>query len=295
MLQERVFHRATARTFFGIGGDGEWLNAYDGLRYELEGPRLEEFRSLVAQSHVRATGLDAPQADSIYGFLGKRLGLGAWGIVAGLGHKMASMLHAEDRVDGQFDEAASVLAELASDGTTLGERERDRSELIAEYKFGSLGGRVVGALVTAGIGASAEAVQDFTKGLKGGKALVDIIQAASRILHRMDEIKLERPDVEWHELLADDELRILMVEAIGAAIDLAEGVGEFSKYVGELLERAEFLTKPSKISIALEKVWLHYNDAKLTEEQRKKCLVEDSAELLEEILDGNDEETSAGK
>src|SRR5207245_7203179 len=54
LLKQRTFSRSTARMLFGLAGE-EWMNAYDGLFYELEDQRLDQFRALVAKSRKPGT------------------------------------------------------------------------------------------------------------------------------------------------------------------------------------------------------------------------------------------------
>ena len=91
LLRNRRFSRRTARVGFGLAGE-EWLYAYDGLFYELEGDRLEQFRSLVAKSQKQGTTApETEQMESVYSFIGKREIMGLVGFLKGLGLVLAGL------------------------------------------------------------------------------------------------------------------------------------------------------------------------------------------------------------
>lgn len=300
MLRLRVFSRGTARTAFGLGGN-EWLSAYDGLEYELGGPRLDRFHALVALSHADAmAGPAEPQGQSVYGFVGRRLGLGAVGIIKQLGLALTSLSDAlawaEWRRSGRmddppqlspdvtkgFDELAALLADTTKKGGNTWEEERDRQELLAEYAFGDRWGKVPAALMLAGLGGAGGA----TKAVAGAAQLAQGAQAvetsAKKIYDRVMALRHARPGITTGELLGDPEIRLEIVSGLVSLVGLVGGLAGDRGVLGQFFQRFGIAVDAASLAPVVMRAWQHYTDPKLAGDPaaRRAALEADLAEIV---------------
>src|SRR5215213_9496321 len=90
MLRRRAFPRATART----GWIESWVNAWDTLFYELDDERLEEFKSIVAQSGTPAAtkGPKRANSENLWSTMGAQEAIGLLGTVKGVSTGAAGVL-----------------------------------------------------------------------------------------------------------------------------------------------------------------------------------------------------------
>jgi hypothetical protein len=280
ILRTRTFSRATARMLFGLAGD-EWLNAYDGLFYELEDDRLAQFKAIVAASGKGTAGPETQQTQSVYGYVGKRVGLGAWGILKQMGLAVMSladaMVWAQWRSQGmagdppqlapavaaQFDDAAKVLADMAKDGATPEEMEREKREMMDEYGFGDRWGKIVGILMTAGMGSAGQAVKAVSTAAQIAQGGQGAEMAARKIAARVEAMSKRDPKATWREFLADDEVRLELGNGLAALVGVVGAMAGDEGATAEFLKRFHLLVDATVLTPLLKKAWMDYNDPKL--------------------------------
>ncbi len=290
LLKQRVFSRSTARMLFGLAGD-EWMNAYDGMFYELEDERLDELRRLVAKSRAQGTGgPETQQMQSVYGFVGKRVGLGAWGILKNMGLTVTSMadamIWAQWRTNGlpgdppqlssavasQFDEAAGALADLMKEGATPEEIEREKQEMMEAYGFGDRWGKVVGILMSAGMGSAGKAVKAVSTVAQMAQGAQGVENAARAMYKRVEEIRKDNPQATWKDFIADDEVQVELGNGLAAVIGLVGQLAGDEGATAEFFKRFNLLVDAAVLAPMIKRAWMDYNDPKLDPVERSRRL-----------------------
>ena len=276
ILKQTSVSRSTARTLFGLAGTEE-LSAYDGLFYELEDDRLAEFRSLISRSHEGTAGPGRAPGQSVYGYVGKRVGIGALGITKQVSLTVASLADAaawanwraagkhgdppalsKDVADG-FDYIANWVANSAKAGATPAELERDKRDLVESYGVGDVDGQVVGILFSTGLGggrAGVKAVAQIAQFAQGGQAVEDAWTKAS---DRIDQIRKQRPDATWSELVADHRVQVQLGNGVAALIGMV-GLAGGETAVGKLLKRFPLIADTAVLLPMLKQASIDYSD-----------------------------------
>lgn len=306
LLKVRTFSRSTARTMFGLAGD-EWLNAYDGLFYELEDERLVEFRSLIRRSREGSGQPGAKQMQTVYGYVGKRVLLGFGGILKNMSTTVSSVADAsawanwrmsghpgkppqitEDVAKG-YDEIANMVAEALAEGATPEELEKERREIMEEYGFGDRWGTVVGILMSAGMGGSgvSKGLQLLSKAAAIAQGAQGVENAAVKLSKRIDAIRKSQPNATWTDLIADDEVRLTINEGIVALIGVVgglAGVGGDKTAVAKFFSRFGLVLGFANLIPQMQQAWIHYSDPNLKADEREKVLEKDIATIVGTVM-----------
>jgi hypothetical protein len=300
LLKTRTFPRATARMLFGLAGD-EWINAYDGLFYELEGPRKDALQAIVSKSQKQGTaGPETQQMESVYGFVGKRVGLGSWGILKQMGLAVMSIADAliwlEWRREGRpgdppqlspsvaksFDESAAILADIAKEGATPEQMERDKQAMMEQFGFGDRWGKIVGILMSAGMGSAGQTVKAISSAAQIAQGAQGVEAAAKKIQLRIAAMRKANPKATWEDFIADDEVRLEIGNGLAALIGLIGSLAGDEGVVAEFLKRNHLLVSATVLTPMLKKAWMDYNDPDLAADpkRRQHMLEEDVATIV---------------
>jgi hypothetical protein len=300
LLKTRTFSRSTARMLWGLAGE-EWMNAYDGLFYELEDARQEALRAIVTKSEKQGTaGPETEQMESVYSYVGKRVGMGSWGIIKQMGLAVMSVADAliwlEWRREGRpgdppqlspavaksFDEAAGVLADIANSGATPKEIEEEKKALMEEYAFGDRWGKIVGILMSAGMGSGGQAVKAISAAAGVAQGAQGVEASAKKIAARIEAIRKKNPKATWADFLADDEVRLEIGNGLAALIGLVGSLAGDEGAVAEFLKRNHLLVSATVLTPMLKKAWMDHNDPALALDptKRKHVLEEDVATIV---------------
>ena len=228
----------------------ESASIYDGMFYTLTGGHQQEFQRVLAHSTGEATsGPAVERAENEWKGMGRQVGLGAYGIVQGMGLSLA----------GAFDSAAQTATGAAQSVVsmsgshyqlaaplaitpfisnsydqltpqvrrTLGANASNDVHIFGMTgdQFSKVGGQGVGQLMLSGFGKAAQATR-YVQTLKKGTAVLHATQEVDASLHRLTDLVVARhekdPNVAPATYLLDDDILSEMCVTLDAVADLGD-------------------------------------------------------------------------
>lgn len=294
LLKMRTYTRRTARSAWVE----QWGNAYDDLWHELEDERLSEFRRLVARSKKQGSaGPQSQRMESAWSYVGKREALGVVGLLKGLGTTLTgtvdvgiwaywktsglplkTVLEANGiqplagittYVSKSFDETAKILA--SEMGVDLNE------ELFAggpsAYTVGTMGGKVVGALTTAGATAGAgTAGQAFTA--------VQTVKSVDDLYDSVKKLRKGPPPLSWGEIAKRPDVWAQVVGVVGGAVGVAGGMAKAGSETAKVLGELGVAINLNQAALLVAAYQTVDNDPTIPASEKSEC----KADLLAQIL-----------
>ena len=249
LLKMRVYSRRTARSAWVE----QWSNAYDDLWRELEDERLDEFKRLVSRSQKQGTsGPESKRMESAWSYVGKREALGAVGILKGMGTTLTGVVDLSvwlywktsglplkkaleakgipvpqgitGYVSKSFDETAKLLADAV--GVDLNEELFTGGP--SAYTVGTVGGKVVGGLTTAGATAQAGAAGQALTAVQTAKSVDDLYDTILAL-------KKGPPPLTWADIVKRPDVWAQVVGVVGGAIGAAGGLAAAGSQTARVL------------------------------------------------------------
>jgi hypothetical protein len=199
----------------------QMTNVFDLYFEELDGARLSEFKRLVASSRTQAAeGRTSERSESAWSFVGKREALGVMGMVKGLSTSAAGLadlgawaLGADVSGGGLAGEVGKGWDDMAAAAAGAMSVDINEAAVLGQSSFavGDIGGKVIGALTTAG------AVSGASVAAQAGVAAVQTAKGIDDLGIALAKLRRGPPALPWSEISRRPDVWAKVVGVVASA------------------------------------------------------------------------------
>ena len=196
-------------------------NVFDLYFDELDGARLLEFKRLVTSSRTQAAeGRTSERSESAWSFVGKREALGVMGMVKGLSTSAAGLadlgawaLGADVSGGGLAGEVGKGWDEMGAAAAGAMGVDINEEAVLGQSSFavGDIGGKVVGALTTAG------ALSGASVASQAGVAAVQTAKGIDDLGIALRKLRQGPPPLSWGEISRRPDIWAKVVGVVASA------------------------------------------------------------------------------
>jgi hypothetical protein len=233
--------RVVSVSGFRTAGVEQMMNVFDLYHDELEGARLSEFKRLVALSRTQATsGRTSERPESALSFVAKREALGVMGAVKGLSTSAAGLVDlgawalgadvSGGGLAGQVGKGWDEMGEAAADAMGVDSNEE---AVLGQSSFavGDIGGKVIGALTTAG------ALSGASVSVQAGMAAVQTAKGVDDLAVALQKLRKGPPEVPWSEIAGRPDVWAKVVGVVASAAGMAGSMNAANSAVKDVCDK----------------------------------------------------------
>ncbi|MDQ0617407.1 hypothetical protein [Arthrobacter globiformis] len=237
LLKTRIVSVSGVRT----AGVEQMMNVFDLYHDELGGARLSEFKRLVALSRRQATsGRTSERPESALSFVSKREALGAMGMVKGLSTSAAGLVDLGAWALGVDVSGGGLAGEVAKGWDEMGGAAADamgvdvgEEAVLGQSSFavGDIGGKVIGALTTAG------ALTGASVSVQVGMATVQTAKGVDDLAVALRTLRRGPPPLAWSEIAGRPDVWAKVVGVVANAAEMAGSMNATNSAVKDVCEK----------------------------------------------------------
>lgn len=291
LLKTRIVSVSGVRT----AGVDQMMNVFDLYHDELGGARLSEFKRLVALSRRQATsGRTSERPESALSFVGKREVLGAMGMVKGLSTSAAGLIDLGAWAALGVDVSGGGLAGAVAKGWdemggaaahAMGVDVNEEAVLgQSSFAAGDIGGKVIGALTTAG------ALTGASVSVQVGMATLQTAKGVDEFAVALRKLRRGPPRLAWSEIARRPDAWGKVVGIVASAAGLVGSMNAANSAVKEVCEKLGIILGAGQGAILVAAYQAVDQDPTITSSterrQRKADLLAEVASTAALTIDG---------